>query len=117
MKCGDGSCLSKTYFCDGTSDCEDGSDEPVKCTCREYLKLSEPSKICDGVVHCRDSSDERFCPCNESNFKCARLYYLVNVCFNENLYCDVVDRLLVWLMPLFVMVCMIVLKEKMKRIV
>lgn len=73
MKCANGKCVPKKSFCDRINDCGDSSDEPARCSCREYLKLSEPSKICDGVVHCRDSSDEQFCACDGSNFKCERL--------------------------------------------
>lgn len=72
LKCANGKCVPKKSFCDRINDCGDNSDEPPRCSCREYLKLSEPSKICDGIIHCRDSSDERFCLCNRNNFKCER---------------------------------------------
>lgn len=72
IRCANGSCIPKMSFCDKINDCGDWSDEPKDCSCREYLKLSEPSKICDGIVHCWDNSDERFCPCDGSNFRCKR---------------------------------------------
>lgn len=73
IKCANGKCVSKKAFCNAINDCGDGSDEPANCSCKEYLKLTEPSKVCDGVVHCGDNTDERFCTCDGSNFKCGRL--------------------------------------------
>ncbi|CAB0031195.1 unnamed protein product [Trichogramma brassicae] len=46
--------------CDNEYDCEDISDEQ-NCTCKEYLRNTNPSAICDGHVDCHDGTDEENC--------------------------------------------------------
>ncbi|XP_066591634.1 serine protease nudel [Prorops nasuta] len=72
LKCGNGKCVPKSAFCNLEIDCEDGTDEPARCSCYEYLKLTAPERICDGVRHCYDKTDEspHTCPCRKSSFKC-----------------------------------------------
>ncbi|XP_014475627.1 PREDICTED: serine protease nudel [Dinoponera quadriceps] len=72
LRCGNGECMPKNTFCDGKVDCSDGTDEPISCTCAEYLKLTAPERLCDGVRHCLDKTDESpdVCRCTETSFKC-----------------------------------------------
>ncbi|XP_046613613.1 serine protease nudel isoform X1 [Neodiprion virginianus] len=73
LRCENGQCVPKSMFCDGKSDCADGTDEPeTGCSCAAYLKLTAPKLICDGRRHCFDKSDEnpQLCYCKDASFKC-----------------------------------------------
>jgi len=49
------------HRCDGTVDCEDGTDEEA-CDCRTRLaNVYGARAVCDGVVDCHDGSDETEC--------------------------------------------------------
>lgn len=65
MKCKNGKCISKELFRDGHDDCDDGTDEPPRTSCSDYLARVMPSRLCDGILHCLDRSDEdpMYCKC------------------------------------------------------
>ncbi|XP_009469779.1 PREDICTED: apical endosomal glycoprotein [Nipponia nippon] len=44
--CGQGSCLARHRFCDGTDDCGDGSDEDPK-LCKSFLRCSFEQDLCN----------------------------------------------------------------------
>ncbi|EZA50647.1 Serine protease nudel [Ooceraea biroi] len=89
LRCESGECVSKSSFCDGKVDCSDGTDEPVMCTCAEYLRLTAPKRLCDGVWHCLDKSDEspEECNCTETSFKC-NAKENNSTCLPQDFVCD-----------------------------
>ncbi|XP_026815140.1 modular serine protease-like isoform X2 [Rhopalosiphum maidis] len=69
--CISGQCINKSSICDGTQDCNDGSDETLslcetlrcennKFRCKYGACVNMDSK-CDGVQQCADGSDEKNC--------------------------------------------------------
>ncbi|KYM93915.1 Serine protease nudel [Cyphomyrmex costatus] len=89
IRCRNGECISKSAFCDGKVDCSNGADEPVICSCAEYLKLTTPERLCDGVRHCLDKTDEspEECQCTNANFKCNRESGNFT-CISQDFVCD-----------------------------
>ncbi|XP_050451697.1 serine protease nudel-like isoform X3 [Cataglyphis hispanica] len=89
LRCKNGECVSKSAFCDAKVDCSDGTDEPVTCTCAEYLRLTIPERLCDGVRHCLDKSDEspEMCQCTQTSFKCNAVNNNVT-CISQDFVCD-----------------------------
>jgi len=84
-RCGgkDEKCIPHYWKCDGTSDCDDGSDEPSSCPpriCKEGQYQCENNNctlviaVCDGRNDCGDGSDEKNCEheCPEHEFKCKK---------------------------------------------
>lgn len=73
LRCGNGKCIPKEFFCDKKKDCDDGTDEPDKCDCVSYLALTAPEKICDNKQDCCDRTDESSvtCLCTEESFLCS----------------------------------------------
>ena len=47
LLCGNGMCLDRSKFCDGTDDCMDGTDEPDNCKsdCGVQFKYTAPQKV------------------------------------------------------------------------
>ncbi|CAG5095894.1 Similar to ndl: Serine protease nudel (Drosophila melanogaster) [Cotesia congregata] len=73
LRCKNGDCISKDLFCDGYADCGDGSDEPLGCSCRDYLRLTSPHRLCNKVRDCFDKSDEaqEYCGCSNDHYECS----------------------------------------------
>lgn len=58
FRCTDGSCIAEHWYCDGDTDCKDGSDEQ---NCRKYLEESL-SKVLFTL-------ENRYLDCFEANFE------------------------------------------------
>ena len=99
-----GICVPKGWFCDGTPDCEDSSDEPASCgnvDCQKgFFKCDNKkcifkSYVCDGEDDCGDGSDEseehacraREKPCPEGHWRCPG-EHVSDVCVPMARVCD-----------------------------
>ena len=99
-----GVCVPKAWHCDGTPDCEDGSDEPASCgtvNCQEgFFKCNNDkcifkAYVCDGEDDCGDGSDEsteHACKaaeisCPDGQWKCPG-EHVTNVCIDVGKVCD-----------------------------
>ena len=100
---GTGICIPKSWYCDGTPDCHDKSDEPASCgkvDCQPgYFKCRNShcifkAYICDGKDDCGDGSDEdaKLHACAPPPFKCESEQWqcpnITNQCINITKVCD-----------------------------
>lgn len=72
--CVSGQCVPLGWWCDGETDCLDGSDEqqcnrtcgPDQVLCLSGDQCVQHVHLCDGTPHCRDASDESVDNCGET---------------------------------------------------
>lgn len=75
--------------CDGTVDCEDGTDEEA-CDCKTRLaNMYNSSAVCDGVADCHGGEDETACgapplKCKTDETVCGR----PNKCVKKRAWCN-----------------------------
>ncbi len=79
--CGDGSCILQHYFCDGTTDCPDDSDET---DCSQVCLFSKEIMSSDHASNC-------YTDCHHFNCSCYPLYYQCRIsggCIPASKLCD-----------------------------
>lgn len=102
FQCASGQCIDTTFLCDGSKDCNDGSDETVRqCSnmrCPQfafqcsYGACVDALAKCNGITDCADGSDEQLSSCDKkpstsicksSEFQCKS-----GKCIDGTLMCD-----------------------------
>ncbi|XP_075925649.1 uncharacterized protein LOC142929085 [Petromyzon marinus] len=72
-------CIPQRFYCDGTLDCTDHSDETPNCQCFSNQQRCAngtclaTKSFCDGVNDCGDYSDETNCTCSPNQFLCSNI--------------------------------------------
>nr|XP_039249118.1 low-density lipoprotein receptor-related protein 1B-like [Styela clava] len=94
-KCNNGKCISRNHFCNGTSECSDGSDEytnttlmdGMMCQTRRFTPVEKhcvlpTAYLCDHEIDCVGGHDE--CGCNHT-FQCDNGDCVLKVSFCDNM--------------------------------